>query len=72
MSLSPILGAKEQKCLIGHIRGNEALDHSFQNCKSVLESVEPLLKNRDPNITQNEHVYMICDKDYQGLCCVKV
>ena len=24
------------------------------------ESVEPLSRNRDPNMTQNEHVYAIC------------
>ena len=26
------------------------------------KSVEPLSRNRDPNITQNEHVYAICSR----------
>ena len=36
------------------------LNHSFQNGKRFSESVELLSRNRDPNITQNEHVYAIC------------
>ena len=32
------------------------LNHSFE----VSESVEPLLRNRDPNMRQEEHVYAIC------------
>ena len=37
----------------------KSLNHSFKNCK-LSESVEPLSKNRHPNITQNEHVYAVC------------
>ena len=36
------------------------LNHSFKNCKLFSESVEPLSINRDPNMAQNEHVYVIC------------
>ena len=35
------------------------MNHSFQNV-NFSESVEPLSRNRDPNMTQNEHVYAIC------------
>ena len=40
------------------------MNHSFQNC-TFSESVELSLRNRDPNMTQIEHVYAIC-------CRVKV
>ena len=36
------------------------MDHSFQNCLTFSESVEPLLRNCYPNMTQNERVYTIC------------
>ena len=39
---------------------NESLESHFQNCKLFSESVEPLLRNRDSNMTQNEHGYAIC------------
>ena len=35
------------------------LNHSFQN-STFSELVEPLSGNRDPNMTQNKHVYEIC------------
>ena len=39
------------------------LNHSFQNCKLFfIESVEPLSRNRDPNLTQTEYVYAICSR----------
>ena len=38
----------------------KSLNHSFQNLKTYSESVEPLLKIFDSNMTQNEHVYAIC------------
>ena len=44
----PFFGVKEQKCLIGYTRQN------------VNQSVEPLSRNRDANVTQNGHVYAIC------------
>ena len=41
--------------------GNEALNHCFQNCKKKFsKSVELLSRNRDCNMTLNEHVYAIC------------
>ena len=36
------------------------LNHSFQNCQLFSELVEPLSRNRQPNMTKNEHVYAIC------------
>ena len=36
------------------------LNNSFQNCKLFSESIEPLSRNRDHNMAQNEHVYAIC------------
>ena len=35
---------------------NETISKTVKNSKLV----EPLLRNRDQNITQNEHVYAIC------------
>ena len=35
------------------------LDHCFQNCKHA-ESVVPISRNRDLNMTQNQYVYAIC------------
>ena len=46
--------------LICYIGGNEALELRFPNLKTFLESVEPLSRNRHPNMTQNEPVYAIC------------
>ena len=40
--------------------GNEAIESRFPKLQTFSESVEPLLINRDPNPTQNEHVYVIC------------
>ena len=34
--------------------------YHFRNCKKIVKLVEPLSRNRDPNITQNEHFYAIC------------
>ena len=39
---------------------NEALESLFQKLQTISESVEPLSRNRHPNITQNEHVCAIC------------
>ena len=37
------------------------MNHNFQNCKKkISESVEPLSRNRNPNMIKNEHVYAIC------------
>ena len=36
------------------------LNYSFQNRKVFSESVEPLSRNRNPNITQIELAYAIC------------
>ena len=38
------------------------MNRSFQNCKTFSESIEPLPRNRDPNITQNEHFNAICSR----------
>ena len=35
------------------------LKHSFQK-STFSESVQPLSRNRQPNMTQNEHAYTIC------------
>ena len=61
--MSPILGVKEQKCLLGYARENESLlNCSFQNswAKTFGESVERISRNRQPNMTKNEHVYAVC------------
>ena len=47
-------------------RGMKPLNHSFQNCKLLSELVEPLSINRDPNITQIEHVIAICCRPEVG------
>ena len=45
----------------------QPLNHSFQNCKLFSESAEPLTRNCDPNLTQNEHVYAIfCRPEVAG------
>ena len=50
--LSPILGVKEQKCLTGYTKENEALQFS-RNCH--------------PNKTENKHVYEIyCRLEVDG------
>ena len=38
----------------------KSLQHPFQNCKLFLKLIEPLASSCDPNMTQNEHVYVIC------------
>ena len=45
---------------MGYKSENEALEQQFPTSKTFSESVEPLSRNRDSNITQNEHVYPIC------------
>ena len=57
--MSHIFGVKEQKCLRGYIRENEALESQFPKLQTLSESVETLSRNRHPNLTQNEHVYTI-------------
>ena len=57
------LWVKEQKCLTAYRRGNEVLESqstklNFLNFFS--ESVEPSSRNRDQNMTKNQHVYAIC------------
>ena len=41
-------------------RGNEALESHFPKLQTFSESVTPLSRNRDPNLTKNEHVDAIC------------
>ena len=53
------MGVKEQKCLKGYTRRNEALESQFPKLQTFSESVETLSRNRDPNLTQNGHVYAI-------------
>ena len=57
--MSPIFGVKEPNCLTGCIRANEALESQFPKLLKLSELVERLSRNRDPNFTQNEHVYAI-------------
>ena len=38
----------------------------FPKLQTFSQSVEPLLRNRDPNMTQNEHVYAICCRPEEG------
>ena len=58
--MSPIFWVKEQKCLIGYTTGNEPLESQFPKLQTFSESVEPLSRNRNPNMTKNEHVYATC------------
>ena len=51
--LSIVFGAKKQKCLTTYKTENYALES---------KSVKLLLRNCDPNMTQNEHVYAICSR----------
>ena len=60
--MSPIFGVKEQKCLIVCLRRNEALELQFGKLLTSSESVEPLSRNRDQNMTQNLHVCTICNQ----------
>ena len=55
-----VLGSKEQECLTDYQRGNEDLESEFPKLYNFSESVEPLSRNRDPNMTHNEYVYAIC------------
>ena len=45
---------------MGYKRGNEALESRFPKLQTFSESVEPLSRHRDPNLTHNEHAYAIC------------
>ena len=45
---------------MGYTGGNEAHEQQFLKLRRFSELVEPLSRNRDPNTTQNEHVYAIC------------
>ena len=38
----------------------EGLESPFAKLPPFLQSIEPLSKNGDPNMTKNEHVYAIC------------
>ena len=49
----------EQKRVEGNTRVNAALESQFPLLWTFLESVEPLSRIRDPNMTQNGHVYAI-------------
>ena len=51
---------KEQKCLKGYTIGNEDSESQFPKLLTFSKSVEPLLRNCDPNMTKNEHAYAIC------------
>ena len=54
-------GAKEQKCIIGYKpKKKETLELPFPKLQTVVKSIEALSRNRDPNMTQNEHVHAIC------------
>ena len=57
--LEPNFGFKEQKRLMGYTTGNEALEPHFPKLSTFSKSVEPSSRNHDPNMTQNEHVYVI-------------
>ena len=54
VEFGPVFGVKQQRYLLVYERMNGALDLPFS------KSVEPLLRNRDPNMNQNEQVYAIC------------
>ena len=41
-------------------KGNEALELPFPKLYTFSKYFEPLSRNRDPNVTQNEHLYAIC------------
>ena len=58
--LESIFGVKELKCIVGYTRINKALEQQFPKLQIFSESVEPLSRNGDPNMTKNEHVYAIC------------
>ena len=50
-----------------YARGNEVLESLFQRLQNFSESVEPLARHRDPNFTQNEHVYaIVCRPEVAG------
>ena len=53
-------GVKEQKCLMDYVTEKEALDSPFPNLFTFMKLIELLSRNRDSNMTQNEHVYAIC------------
>ena len=51
---------KEQKCMLGYCIVNEALESHFPKLWTFSKPIEPLSRNRDLNVIQNEHVYAIC------------
>ena len=58
--LSSIFSVEEQKCLLAYSRGNEALESQFCKLLTCSESFEPLTRNRDPNMSQDERVCAVC------------
>ena len=54
------MGVREQKCLKEYRKENKAVETIFQKPHIFSQSVLPLSRNRDPNVTQNGHVYVIC------------
>ena len=71
--LSHIFWDKEQKGLMSYTRENETFELPFPKLYTFVKLIELLWRNRNPNMTQNEHVYVICCQlevgdDFQSKC----
>ena len=62
--MSPIFGANEQKCLKVAQEEMKPLNQ-FPNRHTFLESVEPVSKNRDPNVIQKRFMRFAADRKQQ-------
>ena len=55
-----IFGVKGQTCLIGDTREHEALELQFPKTVNIFRNGRTFSRNRDPSMTNHEHVYAIC------------
>ena len=46
---------------MGYTIVNEALESHFPKLQTCSKSIEPLSRNRDPNMIQNEYLVRLCD-----------
>ena len=57
--VGPIFGAKEYKCPTTYANYNKTLETAFQKLSTFSKSVQALSRNRNPNMSQNQHIYAI-------------
>ena len=60
--LSIVSEIQSQKYLRAYTTARGALEAPFPKLKTFSKSAKPLSRNRDPNMTKNEHVYAICSR----------